>query len=69
LHNNTPQHTTHTQQEKTGKKAMVDAFLAQTAAQVTKNFASDAKLKKAAVDQVRACIGQLGSWVGFFAFP
>ncbi len=31
---------------------MVDAFLAQTAAQVTKNFASDAKLKKAAVEQV-----------------
>ena len=39
-------------QEKTGKKALVDAFLDQTAAQVTKNFASDAKLKKAAVDQV-----------------
>lgn len=30
----------------------MDAFLDQTAAQVTKNFASDAKLKKAAVDQV-----------------
>ena len=35
---------------------MVEAFLDQTAAQVTKNFASDAKLKKAAVDQVRGCV-------------
>lgn len=35
---------------------MVEAFLAQTAAQVTRNFASDAKLKKAAVDQVIAIL-------------
>lgn len=35
---------------------MVEAFLDQTAAQVRKNFATDAKLKKAAVDQVIAIL-------------
>lgn len=42
--------------EKTGKKALVQSFLDRTAVQVTKNFASDAKLKKAAVDQVVAIL-------------
>ncbi len=42
--------------EKTGKKALVHDFLDATAVQVTKNFASDAKLKKAAVEQVIAIL-------------
>lgn len=38
--------------EKSSKRAAIDDFLNQTASQVLKNFQTDAKLKKAAVDQV-----------------